>query len=358
MGPAFERVEFAGGELTQVHDAQFIAHVQQTIARSLHAQCGGAQRGRAAVVVPPLPISPEARHAATIRSGPFLVSEKVDGIRYMIVLFTAFVHKRWHKLCVLSGRNANTYIVPLVIGERLFTHGCVFDGELVRDWDGAWTLLVFDTYMYEGTVMSKRSFIERASCFQRFVEESYRYTPSDPFRMVAKRFTSLRLVNQAFVQRMLDNDAHARTYPYPTDGIIVMHSMTGVQSGTCKTIFKFKVTHTVDLHFDATSSVLSSSVGLERPMRTPHLTVDPVPDWMRDGDIVECALAWDASVERMDITPLHVRRDKADANSTWVVERTMQTVKDALRIDELIAPVPPAAAAVAPHVEGDEVFDD
>lgn len=347
-GPAaFERVEFAGGELTQVHDAQFIAHVQQTIARSLHAQCG-VHRGRAAVVVPPLPISPEARHAATIRSGPFLVSEKVDGVRYMIVLFTAFVHKRWHKLCVLSGRNANTYIVPLVIGERLFTHGCVFDGELVRDWDGTWTLLVFDTYMYEGTVVSKRSFIERASCFQRFVEESYRYTPSDPFHMVAKRFTSLRLVNHAFVQRMLDNDAQARTYPYPTDGIIVMHSMSGVQSGTCKTIFKFKVTHTVDLYFDATSGVLSS-VGSERPLRTPHLTVDPAPDWMRDGDIVECALAWDAPAERMTITPMHVRRDKSDANSSWVVERTMQTVKDALQIDQLIAPV------ISTHAEGDDV---
>lgn len=338
MEGAFKRVEFAGGELTRVHDAPFIAHVQQTIARSLYVHC---VRGRA--VVPPLPISPEARHAATIRNGPFLVSEKVDGVRYMIVLFTAFVHNRWHKLCVLCGRNSDTYIVPLVLGERLFTHGCVFDGELVRNWDASWTLLVFDTYMYEGTIVSKRSFIERASCFQRFVEESYRYTPSDPFHMVAKRFTSLRLVNHTFMQRMLDNDAQKRTYPYPTDGIIVMHSLVGVQSGTCKTIFKFKVTHTVDLHLDASTGALSS-VTCEKT-RTTHLTVASISDWMRDGDIIECALAWDAEAARMDITPLHVRRDKTDANSTWVVERTMQTVKDALQIDQLIVAALPVAHA-------------
>lgn len=337
---AFERVAFAGGELTRVHDAPFIAHVQQTIARSLHVHARG---GRA--IVPPLPISPEARHAATIRTGPFLVSEKVDGVRYMIVLFTAFVHNRWHKLCVLSGRNLDTYIVPLVIGERLFTHGCVFDGELVRGWDGGWSLLVFDTYMYEGAIVSKRSFVERASCYQRFVEESYQYTPSDPFQLAPKRFTSLRRVSRAFVQRMLANDAQTRTYAYPTDGIIVMHSMTGVQSGTCKGIFKFKFTHTIDLQLDA-RGVLSSLLGGggEPAARTPHLTLSTVPDWMRAGDIVECALAWDAEAAHMAIEPLHVRRDKDDANSTWVVERTMQTVKDALQIEQLL---------VAP-LEGDD----
>lgn len=332
----YSRVSFGSASATLVADPPLLRFIQQLIAQSLHA--------RHHPVTPPLPISPEAVHAGVIRNGPYLYSEKADGVRYLMVLCTALVNGAWRKLCVLSGRNNETFIVPLVIGERLFAEGCVFDGELVKTWSGHWLYLVFDAYMYEGVVVSKRPFVERASLYQQFVDENYAYMPSDAFCVRQKRFAPLRTAIPGDVRSiMVTPDARAR-FEYPVDGIFLIHSTAPALPGTCRTMFKFKGVHTLDLRLEAhpgdpklyvlcSARTQTPGTGL---ISTPHAVVESLPDYAVEGDVVECSLAWHAAQERMDITPMCVRRDKLEPNSTWVVERTMQTVKDALRIEDVL----------------------
>lgn len=334
----FSRVPFGSASATLVADPPLMRFIQQMIAQSLQA--------RQHPVSPPLPISPETEHARVIRNGPYLYSEKADGVRYLMVLCTALVNGAWRKLCVLSGRNKETFIVPLVIGERLFAEGCVFDGELVKTWSGQWLYLVFDTYLFEGEVTSKRPFLERASLYQQFVDENYAYMPSDAFCVRSKRFLPLRTASPSVIRAIMTADN--QECEYPVDGIFLIHSTAPAVPGTCRTMFKFKSVHTLDLrletHPDDPNLFVLCSVRTETPragapvvVSTPHAVVDARPDYAIDGDVVECSLAWHATDERMDITPLCVRRDKLEPNSTWVVERTMQTVKDALQIEDVLA---------------------
>jgi mRNA capping enzyme, catalytic domain len=345
MAPPFVKTPFAGGEATQLHDESTINHMQHIIARSLGSTAAPDVTPR---VVPPLPISPETRHKAVIKNSPFLYSEKADGVRYIMVLCVAFVNGKWRRLCVLCGRNREAFVVPLVIGDRLFVKESVFDGELVKRWDGSWVFLFFDAYMYEGVVLCKKTFSERASYYQRFVDENYAYMPADPFQVKCKKFSLLRHASAETLQAIMTNDASTRTYDYPTDGVVLVHAQSDVHAGTNKGMFKFKNVHTLDLtvqpHPDGHGYVLCSAThephrsGTETATMVPHAAIDELPEGMGLGDIVECALRWEADAARMHIVPLHVRKDKSEPNSSFVCERTFQTVKDALTLQELILP--------------------
>lgn len=339
----FSRVPLGSASATLVADPPLVRFIQQMIAQSL--------RARQHPVSPPLPISPETEHASVIRNGPYLYSEKANGVRYFMVLCTALVNGAWRKLCVLSDRKQETFIVPLVIGERLFAEGCVFDGELVKTWSGRWLYLVFDTYLFEGEVTSTRPFLERSSLYQRFVDENYAYMPADAFCVRAKHFLPLRTAIPSAIRDIMapgtQEEGRAQC-EYPVDGIVLIHSTAPALAGTCRTMFKFKSVHTIDLriepHGDDPNLYVLCSARNETPRRgppvvisTPHAVIESLPEYAVEGNVVECSLAWHAADERMDITPMCARCDKLEPNSTWVVERTMQTVKDALQIEDLLA---------------------
>lgn len=340
MSP-FTRIPFAGGEVTRVDDKVIINHVQKLLVRTLGIS--DTIPNVTPKVVPPLPISPESKHKNIIKGSPFLYSEKADGVRYLAVLCMVFANGAWRKLCLLCGRNKETLIVPLVIGERLFLKESIFDGELVKTWGGNWIYLVFDAYMYEGQSLISKPFIERASYYQRFVDENYAYMPSDPFQVKCKKFFVFRQASPEILRSIMNNNAENKAFDYPTDGVVLIHAHSDVHAGTCKNMLKFKGTHTLDLsvqpHPDGKGYALCS---MRIDARTgevtmlPHAALDELPLGVNLADIVECSLRWDADAEHMHIEPMHVRRDKDEPNATWVCERTFQTVKDALTLDELI----------------------
>jgi len=274
-----------------------------------------------------------------------MFSEKADGVRYLLVLCTVHLNGAWRRLSIFYGRNHETIIVPLVIGERLFTHQCVFDGELVKTWRGQWLFLVFDTYMYEGMVTIEKPFVERSIHTQCFVDENYAHMPGDVLCIQTKRFSSLRNANFEALEAIMDNNASTKLYAYPTDGLILVQATAPAHAGTNKSMFKFKKVHTIDLRimphpddsddgFTLCSSTIDARSG--NVSLTSHVALNSLPDGVHEGDIIECALTWDDAEERMDIEPLHVRRDKVDSNATWVVERTIQTVRDALTIESIM----------------------
>lgn len=328
----FARVKLGASEATRVHDTRLRSHVRSLVASAFRVKHTDR-------LVPPLPITAEAHHIELFASLPFVFTEKADGQRFIMLLFTTLVNQRWEKICALWARDDAVFILPLCIGDRLFQHGCTFDCELVQTWDGRNELLVFDTYVFEGVHLKERPFTERCLYTAKFVEECYAHTPGDMYRLRLKRFVSLRNCTAAFVERIEQNNSKTRTFDYPTDGVIVMQSNVGISAGTNRTMFKFKKIHTLDLLVtkdeppnDGLISLQSVCVDHRQTYLTPHKTaiaIEKLPHGATVGSIVECACEIDQS-GNVQIEMMHVREDKSEPNATWVVERTIQTIRDAV----------------------------
>lgn len=334
----YERVAFGHGEATRVRDPKLVRHVESTVARAL----GGTSSER---LVPPLPISPETKHVGMIRAGSYAISEKADGVRYLMCLFTAHLAGDWRRVCALYARDRSLTVVQLNLAEHLFSRGSAFDAELVRGWDGIYRLLVFDCYLFDGTVMRSKPFGERTVCVHRFVNEHHVSSGSDPFSLVHKRFVNIRNdAGRVLVEQIERNANDDRTFEYATDGAVLIKTDAEVHMGTNRTMFKFKFQHTVDLRAQTASGfegyeLCASRPGARRndpPQLAVHVRVEALPDNAVAGDVLECAVVLGEGGD-VRIEPLHVRRDKAgEPNSEWVVQRTIQTVRDNVQLEDVM----------------------
>ena len=82
----------------------------------------------------PQPISIEYKHFPILKGAEYLVCEKTDGERYMMVALM-FEGK---KKCVFVNRSFNMFEVPINLKKSAY-EGTILDGELYED-----TLMVYD----------------------------------------------------------------------------------------------------------------------------------------------------------------------------------------------------------------------
>ena len=88
----------------------------------------------------PQPVSIEHRHFPVLKGAEYLVCEKTDGERYMMVAFI-FEGKR---KCVFVNRAFNMFEVPINLKKSVYD-GTILDGELYED-----TLMVYDAVWVNG----------------------------------------------------------------------------------------------------------------------------------------------------------------------------------------------------------------
>ena len=331
--PPFQRVSFAGGSATIVRDPRVLSLLRSLIARSMRS----VDTTRVAL---PLPISPELKHVQMIKAGHYLVSEKVDGVRYALVMCMLQVGGEWRRICALVGRNSEAYIVPFVVTESLFVGGSVYDGELVKDFAGRWRFVMFDAYMVSGDVISTKPFQHRIlRCWSLF-RDCYTPMPADLIEIACKRFFPLRTADPVELRAIMDNCEETRAREYPTDGLILVHANSVATHGTNKTMLKFKSVHTIDLQvcdaeYTGTGTGYTLCSALDDKLVSVLALGGDLPDGLSVGSIVECALTRNADCAgEIAVTPGHIRNDKTTPNSQWVVTRTIQTVRDAVSIED------------------------
>jgi hypothetical protein len=99
----------------------------------------------------PQPISIEYKHFPTLKGGDYVVCEKTDGERYMMVALT-FEGK---KKCLFVNRAFNMFEVPINLKKSAYD-GTILDGELYED-----TLMVYDAILVAGQSVWDKTLTER-----------------------------------------------------------------------------------------------------------------------------------------------------------------------------------------------------
>lgn len=266
------------------------------------------------------PVSIEYKHFPILRNNQYLVCEKTDGQRYVLVL-TIWENK---KVCVFVNRKMEMFESKMFFNREIH-NDTILDGEL---YDGN-QYLVYDCYVHKGESLLKEIFTTRWQRVLEIVNYKYKALKNDSIKVASKTFHILQ-----------DFDVFQKEYlPHitqRTDGLIFTPANDPVMFGTQETMFKWKPQekNTVDFQMvrgDKTWRLYVQEKGKlyyesELPPNTPE------EDWFEEGAIVECQYMFDDVP--MWWKPLLRRHDKTYPNNRRTFYRTLVNIKEDIKMDD------------------------
>ena len=280
----------------------------------------------------PQPVSIEHRHFPVLKGAEYLVCEKTDGERYMMVAFI-FEGKR---KCVFVNRAFNMFEVPINLKKSVYD-GTILDGELYED-----TLMVYDAVWVNGESVWNLNLMKRLEA-ARSIMKSIIYMKSDQYRLKCKTFHQMREFGKFM-------DVYLPTVQQKIDGLVFTPVNEPVRIGTHETMFKWKPQekNTVDFLVKREPSRETPGFKPGTPAwrlyvqekgklffesELPFNRMEDEP-WFEDGAIVECKyVTWE---EPMWWKPLKRRTDKNYPNNRRTFYRTIVNIKENIQMKEFL----------------------
>ena len=256
----------------------------------------------------PQPVSIERRHFPLLKRQPYVVCEKTDGVRYMLVCPPG------SKESYLVNRNFETKLVSFAG----FPKDTILDGELVTTKDKRELFMVHDAVRVKGYNLMSENLATRLGFATDAVKRIIK-SKKDPFEIRVKNMISLSTIQDL---PALDS------FEYETDGIVMTPINEPIRTGTHETMFKWKPHHriTVDFMIKKGSELWVQDRGvpfLEAELHNLNQRSD-----VKDGSIVECGygdLGW--FVEK-------VRTDKNYANNRRTYYNTCTNLRENIQFNE------------------------
>jgi hypothetical protein len=280
----------------------------------------------------PQPVSIEHRHFPVLKGAEYLVCEKTDGERYMMVA-CMFEGK---KKCVFVNRAFSMFEVPINLKKSVYD-GTILDGELYED-----TLMVYDAVWVNGESVWNLNLMKRLDA-ARSIMKSIIYMKSDQYRLKCKTFHQMREFGKFM-------DVYLPTVQQKIDGLVFTPVNEPVRIGTHETMFKWKPQekNTVDFLMKREPSRETPGFKPGTPAwrlyvqekgklffesELPFNRMEDEP-WFEDGAIVECKyVTWE---EPMWWKPLKRRTDKNYPNNRRTFYRTIVNIKENIQMKEFL----------------------
>jgi len=334
-----------------------------------------------------------AQISSKLKKEPYFVSEKVDGVRYLLLLTKI----EDEPVAFFVNRRGAVYQTQIAADLSYFDN-TVFDGELAPESFAPgqirYVFWVFDLVVMQGSSLLQHPFLTRYATYSRLLEDSPP-TEVDRSEREAQAISahSLTFTSDLIMFRpkpfynlerlpQLLEDLDRRIYG--TDGLIFMPVNALLQAGTQWDQFKWKSAHTLDLmvrfqpqgddrfpvvsleyrtNLDGlkfTSCILERGVMMNEEAYTGARRMPAEPRWLKPvlddhalffprlfeagrkeelapseiSGIVECLL-WLEHGQVM-LKPLHTRSDKSESNNDYVCQQTVLNVLEDIRPGELI----------------------
>lgn len=249
----------------------------------------------------PQPISIERRHFHYFKTKKYVVCEKNDGVRNMLVCF----EHEGKKICVMVDRAFNFKYTTLAI-----PRGTILDGEMM---DGMY--IVYDAVMIRGQNVMKLNLLERLEMAKKLCAT----IPKTPGNPVVK------------VKPMLPMDRIREIHlSVATDGLIFTPVDEPVRMGTHETLFKWKPRQhiTIDFKLQRSGAVDGTPVYSLFLQRGEEIMPVNAKFAHLEGKIVECGYGkagWEI---------LKTRTDKDYPNNKRTYERTLVNIKENIKLED------------------------
>jgi len=300
----------------------------------------------------PQPVSLERAHFPELFHRDYMISDKSDGIRY--VLFLTKVQGR--EMALMVDRKLTLFQIP-VAASKCYFNGSIYDGELVCS-HGSHVFLVFDCISCKGSYVGDQDFLSRSSLIRSAfdLEGSCAKSPEEATSLARKgKIICGGSANgltfrpkPCFRLRQLDTLLRQiPSLPYATDGLIFTPVDEPVRVGTHLSMFKYKKRHSIDLEVSADGAEFLVGLGgaPDTAVRRTPLASLGIPFRMEEslemrlrdypGRILEVKISLDQE-GGLALTFLCLRTDKSHPNAVATILRTLNNVKEAITTEELL----------------------
>ena len=266
----------------------------------------------------PQPISIERKHFPILKKNEYVVCEKSDGIRHVLVSFM-FGDK---KMCVLVNRAFAIFIVSINLPKTAY-QGSILDGELVDK-----NFLVYDAVIISGTDVKGCNLFERLHGAETIINGILRMK-TDPITLKIKTFYNLKDFKKF-------QSEYLPTIEYQTDGLIFTPVKDPIRIGTHETMFKWKPRDSNTIDFQA-KKWGNTKWGLYVQEKghfifESELSFDKTPDWITEDCIVECQNMCDE--EPRWCKPVGLRTDKKHPNNRNTFYKTITNIRENIKMSE------------------------
>lgn len=273
----------------------------------------------------PNPVSLERSHLRALHSREYLLSEKTDGVRFVLACF----RYRDVKIAAIVDRALNVFLFPLRKVPKALFQGSLIDGELA--WNkqtNSFSFVAFDAVVLSGVTVSHASLYDRVLAMKRAFS-AYAPHDDDPAAFEIKSFVPLH------APALIDQFLHEVSAKYDVDGVILTPVHEEVKYGRHFGLFKLKTSGrlTVDFKCDTTGHL-----SVFDPKTRKHVVVGQLIVGIPDEEcIVECSHmgGGDPIVKYWKLH--HVRKDKTTANDILTYEKTMLNMRENVTLKDLVA---------------------
>ena len=280
----------------------------------------------------PQPISIERRHFPILKGAEYLVCEKTDGERYMMVALTFEGRRK----CIFVNRSFNMFEAPINLKKVAYA-GTILDGELYEN-----TLMVYDAVFANGEpVWDLNLTLRLEAC--KVVTGPIIYMKHDKCRLKVRTFHQM-------VDYTTFLDVYLPTVTQRIDGLVFTPVNEPVRIGTHETMFKWKPQEQNTVDFLMKREPSRETPGLKAGVpawrlyvqekgklffesEIPFNRIDDEP-WFEDGAIVECKYI--THEEPMWWKPLKRRTDKTHPNNRRTFYRTIVNIKENVQMKEFL----------------------
>ena len=273
------------------------------------------------------PISIEYRHFKMLSDTPYVVCEKTDGVRFMMLAFM-FENK---KHCVFLNRALEMFSCPLNFRKSVYD-GTIVEGEMYED-----TFMIYDILIACGDVVGNRDFLSRLECIEG-VKKMLISLKYDPIKLKIKTFHLMSDYKQF-------KDVYLPSVTQDVDGLIFTPIRDTVKTGTHETMFKWKPRdkNTIDFQIKRRGDIWKMYVQERgKLMFESEIHVNQVPpharEWMEEDAIIECQYMF--MDEPMWWKPIIRRYDKTFPNGRRTFYRTLVNIKENISIDDFMNCIP------------------
>jgi mRNA capping enzyme, catalytic domain/mRNA capping enzyme, C-terminal domain len=246
----------------------------------------------------PHPVSLERRHFDIIQKGSYVVCEKTDGVRYLLVC-TTFKERKW---ALFVNRAFDLYSARLAIPRET-----ILDGELVGT-----KFIIWDGMMVGGSSLMKLDLISRL----RASEPATKGPPYGGIRIQMKKMWARSKLGELLRTQ----------FPYEIDGYVFTPVNEPVNIETHETMFKWKPLSRITIDFlvqDDGLYVWDRKFGMVKVQQGKL-------DQVEVGHIAECQWTQQGWVYVKE------RTDKVHPNNRRTLLRTLINIKENIQIEELL----------------------
>ena len=322
----------------------------------------------------PNPISIERRHLPELSRQKYVVAEKSDGVRYLLLLTR---DGGGRNLAVMADRTYRFWEVEVVAKASYFEGGSLFDGELVwsRGAHGPCKrYLAFDVVVSEGVSHMRRNYVDRIALLHRafppqgseggggaaaataLAVAGYIAADGNPDALALQPKACFSTDNLEALRRQCSRLAHS------SDGLIFTPTAEPVMRGTHWSMYKWKEVNSIDLRVraeplldggwrvdlfggnDAAEQNLTSADGgfefQGRPVRFVPASSPELEQLLAHAAgapvnaVVECVCELEGDVVSCRV--VRVRSDKDVPNNSVTIARTLVNIAERISFEELV----------------------